>query len=80
MTTRWYCEECYRVCDDADVLRAPDPFTPDWEITACPQCRTVGSLVVACDVNGCPSQGSCGTPTPEGFRWTCHNHIPEVRR
>lgn len=77
MTTRWMCEECRAVCDDADVLRAPDPFTTDGLLTACPQCRAAEKLVWACDVPGCKERADSGTPTPNGYRRTCHYHIPE---
>lgn len=80
MTTRWYCEECHRVCENDDVLRAPDPFTTDGTLVACPHCRTAEKLVGACDEPGCTRPSSCGTATPSGYRRTCHNHIPEVRR
>jgi hypothetical protein len=29
-----------------------------------------------CDVDGCEETSSCGTPTPQGYRWTCGFHVP----
>ena len=68
---------CRWIGDDSEVLRAPDPFNEGDELRACPACRVVESIIMACDVEGCTKDGSCGTPTEEGYRWTCWEHQPE---
>lgn len=30
-----------------------------------------------CDEPGCLHKYSSGTPTPTGYRWTCHEHRPQ---
>lgn len=70
------------VCDcgwsgeSSDLLSAPDPFEVGGTITACPNCKDICSLVVACDEPGCYQHASCGTPTENGYRNTCHDHRP----
>ena len=73
---RWYCEECDLVSADSEVLTAPDPFTMGWKLFACPKCREVNRLRRACDVAGCPRESTQGTPTAEGYMWTCYDHRP----
>lgn len=80
MTARWFCEECLRTCDNCEVLTAPDPFTLDGTLVACPHCRTAENLVSACDEPKCAKRADAGTPTPDGYRQTCHNHIPKAPR
>lgn len=73
---RWRCCECGDICDDAVLLTAPSPFDPDRTISGCPHCLEAETLEAACDVKGCWMRGSVGTPTPQGYRWTCHEHAP----
>lgn len=70
---------CGWVGDSDDALRAPNPFDPEDELTACPKCREVNQLIAACDEPGCTKDGSCGTPTEDGYRTTCFAHRPEPR-
>jgi hypothetical protein len=75
------CEK-YR-CDwrgqDHEALRAPDPFNEGDELIACPKCREVSVLQVACDEPDCWEFVSCGTPTADGYRRTCHKHAPKEK-
>lgn len=57
------------------LLRAPNPFDPDDEMTACPSCRDVGSTEALCDEPGCREHATCGWQSPTGYRWTCGNHM-----
>ena len=59
----------------ADILRAPSPFSDDILI-ACPKCKEVGSLIVACDETECWKEATCGTPTADDYRMTCFDHRP----
>jgi len=62
--------------DSDDVLRAPNPFE-EGELWACPECKTVNELYLACDVEECCEMVTCGTPTKEGYRSTCSKHRPD---
>lgn len=74
---RWICSECDKICTDAEMLRAPNPFDAQFEVTGCPACRSAETLIVACDVPSCTRIGGSGTPTVDGYRWTCWQHRPE---
>lgn len=60
----------------ADVLCAPSPFDSGEQLMACPECKTVEQIFVACDEPGCWNMVDCGTPTPSGYRQTCGKHVP----
>lgn len=60
----------------SDILTAPHPFHPNDTISGCPKCRDVETLECVCDEPGCWETVSAGTPTPEGYRSTCHKHAP----
>lgn len=61
-----------------EMLVSPNPFEPDDTIIGCPSCKGVDTLVVACDVEGCWKESTCGFPTPEGYRRTCGVHYREL--
>jgi len=77
---RFSCTECDWVGEGNMVLTAPHPFSENEgdTINGCPQCREANSLRRACDTPGCPRQASNGTPTPDGYVWSCHEHRPAV--
>lgn len=79
MSDKRVCGE--RHCDwrgtVGSVLTAPSPFSAD-TLQACPACKEVNSIRVACDEPGCWEEVSCGTPTPNGYRQTCGKHAPKV--
>ena len=59
-----------------ELLVAPHPFEPHDRVTGCPECHDIGTTIGACDEDGCLEHAGCGTPTPDGYRWTCYKHIP----
>jgi len=77
MTDKVLCKECDWHGLETEMLRAPNPFDAEEILTGCPKCKSVGSLVLACDEPECWQESSCGTPTPSGYRRTCGKHIPE---
>lgn len=76
---KWVCDVfwCANICTDAEVLWADDPFNPGEKITACPKCRQIGTLVGACDFDGCKSAATSGTPTASGYVSRCYDHRPD---
>lgn len=70
------CKECSWSGFGYERLRAQNPFDPSESIEGCPQCKSTESFTVLCDENGCQRPVACGTPTPDGFRWTCGEHAP----
>lgn len=63
-----------------ELLTATHPFNVYDKIKGCPKCRQCGTIVPVCDEPGCWNPASCGTPTPDGYRSTCGNHIPRIEK
>jgi hypothetical protein len=80
--SKWMCGECSWRGVEEELLRATNPFSDDETdtIIGCPGCREPNTMRMACDENGCWEEGSCGTPTPSGYRHTCFNHRPMGRK
>lgn len=79
MNRKVVCEE-YR-CQwrglESQVLKAKNPFDPDYEINGCPSCKEINTIVYACDEPRYWKPVTCGTPTNNGYRSTCGQHKPE---
>lgn len=71
---RWQCQSCDWTGDDAELLRAPNPFNPADTICGCPKCRAADDFVNTCDEPGCDKEAQCGFPSPQGYRRTCSRH------
>lgn len=70
-----FCTECGWHGTAAEIDRVQDPRSPEvWNV--CPKCRTPEHIVTACDQPECWQPASCGTPTAEGYRQTCGDHMP----
>lgn len=72
----WCCEHCDWTGTDKDMLIAPNPFDPQYEICGCPDCREIECFEPLCDEPGCHETATCGTPTVDDYRNTCHIHRP----
>jgi hypothetical protein len=70
------CENCSWQGEVHELLTASNPFD-DSTIWGCPRCKSVDCFVRACDALECWAQSECGTPTPDGYRFTCSAHKPE---
>ena len=83
MIEKSVCRDCFFQVDEGMALSAPSPFDPEGILIACPNCKLVGHLVMACDEPGCWSESSRGTPTvidgKKAYRNTCGKHPPELR-
>jgi hypothetical protein len=62
---------------ETELLTAQDPFDVEEILTACPRCKGIFELRIACDEPGCWYEVTCGTPTPNGYRQTCGKHAPK---
>ena len=71
------CDECGWHGLENQVLVARSPFDDGDNIYGCPKCLDVNSMRPVCDEPDCWSDSTCGTPTPDGYRNTCHKHIPK---
>ena len=78
--SKWTCEECGKECADGQVLRAPNPFKPDEEISGCPNCLEVESLAAACCVDGCGEPMAGGMLIDSEYVWLCQKHHQEEFR
>ena len=71
--TRYRCTECEQICTSGDILKATNPFNEDDRLSFCPNCKRAERLDLLCDVLDCENLSSCGWPSPEGYRLTCHD-------
>jgi len=74
MTNRYKCTQCRHICAEGEVLIAQNPFDLTDMVNGCPQCKSVDSLVLACDVEGCDKEATNGWPSSAGYRHTCYVH------
>lgn len=72
------CRECYWKGQRTELLTAPDPFCPGDNCFGCPKCKSIDCFLLLCDEPGCSNSATCGTPTPDGYRSTCHHHVPRI--
>jgi len=75
-TAKLTCIHCHWRGQSDEILSAPNPFDAVDTIHGCPQCKTIGGFENCCDEPGCWSPVVAGTPTPAGYRCTCHEHKP----
>lgn len=80
-TDKIICMECGAKLHYSELDLVPDPNPPPntepevWRV--CPKCRIPEQLEPICDEPGCWERSSGGTPTSEGYRWTCYKHHPK---
>lgn len=68
----WRCTECNWI--GSEPLVSQNPFAHDDKIHGCPACKSVECFVAVCDEPGCNKDVSCGWPSADGYRSTCHDH------
>ena len=76
MADKVRCENCgwHGTLDQA--LHEKSPFSEEM-LDGCPKCKTADTLRLVCDAFGCAALSTCGTPTANGYRFTCGKHRPE---
>jgi hypothetical protein len=75
VSEKYLCLECH--WHGTETLEAPNPFAEDNEkMLGCPGCREANRITLACDEPDCWRETTCGTPTPDGYRRTCGEHMP----
>lgn len=72
---KWRCRSCGWV--GVDLLLGTSPFDPKDIIRGCPKCKVTEFFDYLCDTEGCEQLVSAGTPSKEGYRFTCHRHLPK---
>lgn len=70
------CRECNERLSFDQLMESPHPFDGQDVIHACPKCKSIDCFDKACDEDGCWEVAHCGTPTPNGYRVTCCEHMP----
>lgn len=77
-TDKIKCNECQWFGHRLDMLKAPSPFEQGVEVTGCPSCKAVSSMVQVCYVDGCWDLATCGFPldVEAGIKYvrTCGEH------
>ena len=64
---------------EKEVLKAPSPFNPEEDLLdGCPKCLQIGTIREACDERDCWMEVTRGTPTKDGYRFTCWLHMPKT--
>lgn len=77
--SRWQCKSCSWEGTDKDLLKAPSPFNPDDELTACPDCQAVEDFDEMCEIDGCDNYASCGWPSySRRYVRSCGKHMREA--
>lgn len=74
----WKCNGCRKTFDAREILSKPSPFDEDDTLEACPRCLQVGGMKQLCEAEGCFDEANCGSPTPDGYKFTCGKHLPEI--
>lgn len=71
---KWVCKECDQTV--FEHLSAPNPFDATDTVSGCPCCKSVNSLLQACQYPGCNQPASGGYPNGLGYRyaWLCYKH------
>lgn len=70
------CNACSHQSHLRYHLVATNPFNDDETIYGCPNCQSINSFRMACDEPDCWEPVECGTPTEDGYRQTCREHMP----
>ena len=73
--TKWLCRQCNWT--GTELLRAPNPFEPEFDICGCPVCKDVADIVGACEVADCANESTIGAPTDDGYKRFCSKHFVE---
>jgi hypothetical protein len=78
---RLECTICGAHTTSTQLLRAPNPFDRQLEITGCPVCRNVENFERLCDEPGCRFKCTAGEPTGDetdewgGYKMSCSEHM-----
>ena len=75
---RWECAECGNVVLRDDMWIERSPFDPEESIVGCRECLSCESFVELCDEPECLNLAVGGTPTKDGYRRLCSEHLREI--
>lgn len=70
------CYDCGWLGSCLDVLTAENPFdvVSGESIEGCPKCFSINKMIHLCDEDECKEEATCGWPSSQGYRRTCHKH------
>ena len=75
MSRRWRCDDCGWIGPPQAIRSATHPFRDNDTVAGCPKCGALDdNLKELCDVPDCMRIASCGWPSAQGYRRTCHLH------
>jgi len=74
MNQKSKCTECGWVGLDDEILTGPNPFSPEGTVNGCPECLSIDTITACC--HKCDKIANCGTPTKDGYVWSCGDHKP----
>lgn len=76
---RFKCEECGYICDEGEILVAPNPFNDRRNLMGCPKCKEVDCFIGVCSYAGCNRNIVGGIKTDEyGYLTACSTHYQEL--
>jgi hypothetical protein len=74
----WRCTECKWLGPASAIKVVQDPDEADNAWSICPECRMAENFDIVCADTECQKIGSCGTPSKDGYKFTCFEHRPTV--
>lgn len=73
---KYQCKECNSQVLRGKMLVAKNPFNKEYKIYGCPYCFEVDKFETLCDEPNCSELATTGSPSKDGYRWTCYKHRP----
>jgi len=71
---KWICNICGKVVKEKDVLKDRNPFMSTAEISGCPGCKNVETLVAKCEIKDCTEPSTHFKQTLISQKWVCKKH------
>jgi len=75
MKDKLQCRICDKILFSDERLEAQHPFISEDKVFGCPHCKDLEGFIVLCEIDGCDSPVSGGTPTEDGYKYLCYQHL-----
>lgn len=79
MIQEYRCRSCDHVFSDDNILMGKHPFTPDFTVYGCPNCKDVENFDVICDAHLCNKDVSGGKPVNGEYLHLCSDHLEKFK-